>query len=230
MLVNCKNIKTMNMMTINGLGHGSRKCIRIAVAVLVAVLSCHTAMAQKERGDMYILPRVGMNSSWLKGNDILTAAGENGEKVSSSAKIGLTAGCEVEYMFHKSFGLRSGLLYSVQGDKLKTGVDAVGDRKTTLGYLCVPLMATLYATDHLGISAGVQYSHLVHSKVTDGGGSDSADWLRKNDFSIPIGVSLEYGRVVADVRYQFGLIQTHDFFKTGKNRSVWVTLGYRISM
>lgn len=194
--------------------------------MVLAFATLVTASAQKEQGDVYLLPRVGMNSSWLKGNDMFVDSGDNEwTKCESSAKIGLTAGCEAEYMVRKALGVRAGLLYSVQGDKLKVCGD-MGDLKTTLGYVCVPLMATLYVSDMLGISAGVQYSRMVHSNANDAA-------FKKNDISIPIGMSVEYGGVVAELKYVFGLTDIENVAVGGngvKNRSLWLTLGYRVGL
>lgn len=203
----------------------------LAAGLLLMCISINTAKAQKEQGRVYLLPQVGINSSWLNGNEVMQSMEENARKSESKAKLGLTAGIEAEYMVHHSVGIRAGMLYSIQGDKLDLPEES--DLTTSLGYLCVPLIATLYVTDHVGLQAGVQYSRLLHSKVKDP--YDNNEYygeFHKNDFSIPIGISVEYANIVANVRYIFGLKDTNCSEwakdKSIKNRSVWVTLGYRI--
>lgn len=196
--------------------------------VLLALVCCTQVRAQKERGDIYLLPQVGLNSSYISGNKMLVNGSEVMEKkVESSARMGFTAGCEAEYMVGRGAGVRLGLFYSEQGDKLKPEEKGLDDVNSRLRYLCVPLTLSLYANDYIGVSVGLQYSRLLSAD----GGVDVTEG--KNDLSIPVGIQGEYRNVLLSARYVFGLtdINKSELVNASyHNRSLWVTVGYRIRL
>lgn len=206
-----------------------------AVAVAAALCSCHTAMAQKEKGNIYLLPRVGMNLSCFDGNEQLVGLDNSDYRtVKSKPKVGFVAGCEAEYMLRNNVGLRGGMLYSVMGDRLETGADAVGDLKTSLDYISVPVMVTLYLTDWLSMSGGVQYSRMIHSDISDERGGEYSDWwLRKNDFALPVSFAAEYRGFVFEGRVIYSMnniSRLDDMSDNVKNIAYQFTLGYRIKL
>lgn len=202
---------------------------RLLAAALIAGLTAAGACAQKQRGDIFIMPQAGINVSRLSGYDVLTGATENAPAMESSGKAGLTAGLEAEYMAARNVGVRLGLLYSEQGDRVKNipGMDV----KTRLRYLCIPLTAHYYITDWLGVHAGVQYSRLTDDNCTAGDDIGVPPALYSDDdWGIPIGASVEYSNVVLNLSYVVGLTKTCSALGDTQNRSLQLTLGYRIRL
>ena len=86
-----------------------KKMMMIA-AMMVATLS---ANAQNEVGQWTLMPKIGINISSVTGD---TNAGYD-----KKAKVGLVAGAEFEVGLTEKFGLDFGLLYSMEGCKVKGG-------------------------------------------------------------------------------------------------------------
>lgn len=200
-------------------------------AVLAAIMAAAAgnAAAQKEKGDIYIIPQAGINVSHVTGYDVYVSHGAHADKMSSSGKTGFLAGCEAEYMLAAPLGVRLGAFYSVQGDKIENLEE--GGVKTSLKYLCVPLTASVYLNGHIGLSAGIQYARLLGNSA-EGAGAEVIGQTEygKNDISIPVGASLEYRDMTLSLKYLFGLTKVNGSLGDTRNRSLWVTLGYRISM
>ena len=147
----------------------------------------------------------------------------------SSSKAGLTAGLEAEYMVTGRLGARLGLVYSEQGDRVKNVPEA--DIKTRLKYLSIPLTAHYYVTDWLGVHAGVQYSRLIDDNCMSGADIGvTPDLYSAEDWSIPVGASVEYCNVVLSASYVFGLSKVCPPLGSTRNRSLWITLGYRVRL
>ena len=56
---------------------------------------------------------------------------------------------------------------------------------------------------------------------------DMTDNMKRIDVSIPLGISYEYGNVLLDARYNFGLLKINkDEYSTYKNKVFSFTVGY----
>lgn len=139
----------------------------------------------------------------------------------SKMKIGLVAGANLEYPVNDAFSVSGGLLYSMQGCKIKDVDDAI-----KMDYLNIPILAQYQVAEGFKIKAGVQPGILMSAKWGD---ADFKDDCKSLDISIPLGVSYEISDFVIDARYNFGLTKTN---KNGddsvKNSVIMLTLGYKI--
>ena len=206
----------------------SKAAAGVLAAGLMAV-AAQEAAAQKQRGDIFLLPQAGVNVSRLSGYDVLIGNTKQAATMESSSKAGLTAGLEAEYMVTGRLGARLGLLYSEQGDRVKNVPEA--DIKTRLKYLSIPLTAHFYVTDWLGVHAGVQYSRLIDDNCMSGADIGvTPDLYSAEDWSIPVGASVEYCNVVLSASYVFGLSKVCPPLGSTRNRSLWITLGYRVKL
>ena len=58
----------------------------------------------------------------------------------------------------------------------------------------------------------------------------ATDNYKRNDFSIPVGISYEYMNVCLDTRYNIGVTKIADFDDAGCNSVFQLTLGYKFSL
>ena len=211
------------------------KKIFMMAVMAVAALS---ANAQQEAGTFSIQPKAGLNVTTLTGD---------GWK----AKAGFTAGVEGMYQATEKFGVSLGVMYSMQGAKVKDDavefandiLDAfdvdykITDKvKYNYGYINIPILANYYVVKGLAIKAGIQPGFLVSAKCKIGDASGNIkDGCKKFDFAIPVGVSYEIANVVIDARYNIGLTKTLKDFEDikvekCKNSVFQFTVGYKFGL
>ena len=203
---------------------------------VVAMMSL-SVFAQHEVGSIALKPMVG-----------LTLANYSGCELSTDMKAGLAVGMEAEYQATPFFSITAGMLYAMQGAKLK--VSAFGINAGTVSakndYVNIPLLANVYVMKGLALKAGVQLGLNVNSKIdaktslTDGSYNlaDVKDQTESMMFSIPLGVSYEYEDFVIDARYNIGLtdvykkdnVITNFALKGTKNSVIQLTLGYKFDL
>ncbi|WP_297830584.1 porin family protein [uncultured Rikenella sp.] len=174
-----------------------------AAAAMIASVS--TASAQKT---FTWGPKAGMTVSNMSHTDM-------------NAKVGFTAGIFTEYRVDW-FGLSGEVLYSRQGVTNKETIDGT-KIKTRLksDYLNVPVLANFYVTQNLALKTGVQAGFcLGASSITKIDGTKTKDGV-KNAFhtaevAIPVGISYDFGPIVLDARYNFGVSHA---LKAGNSRN-----------
>ena len=148
------------------------------LAVMIACGIYTNADAQKrDAGEWSIIPKLGVNISKLKGDKLWL---EDGSKaINSSYKLGYEGGLDVEYMITERIGLTAGVMYAMQGGKLKdfhieekkAGTDNIyeftkcEDMRVNLGFLNVPLKCNVYLTDNFALKAGVQLGFMLSAKL-----------------------------------------------------------------
>ena len=196
------------------------KKIMMIAAMMVAVLS---ANAQNEVGQVTLQPKVGINIANMTGDTW----------VDKKAKVGLVAGVEAEYGITENFGLDSGLLYSMEGCKLKTsGMDK--SLSVNLDYINIPILAQFYAAKGFAIKAGIQPAFNVRHKASYDGESanlkDAGIETKSFNFSIPVGLSYEYQSFVLDARYNIGVTKLFKDADQGRNSTFSITLGYKFAL
>lgn len=181
--------------------------------MMIAALMLATLGANAQ--EMFIKPMVGGTLSTFTGD-------VEGYKM----KVGLVAGAEFGYNISEQFGISAGLLYTMQGGKVK---DAENEN---VDYLNIPILANYYIIPGLAIKAGVQPGFLVSAKYD---GVDIKDLYQKFDIAIPIGLSYEFDNFVIDARYNLGVgnIIDKDLSKWAgdakvHNSVIMLTLGYKI--
>ena len=191
------------------------------------VLSSAYALAQNPVGSWNIQPRVGMNIANLSGAD------------GTDARIGVAMGAELEYQVSDKLSLSGAAMYSMQGCKVSgtagdfEGESYSGDMTFKLDYINVPLMANLYVAKGLALKAGIQPGFNVNCKLKakSGGVSAEADGNAKSvDFSIPVGLSYDFGGLVLDARYNWGLTKVDPDGSDLKNSVFQITLGYKLPL
>ena len=189
-------------------------------ALMVATLS---ASAQNEVGQVTLQPKVGINIANMTGDTW----------VDKKAKVGLVAGVEAEYGITENFGLDFGLLYSMEGCKLKTsGMDK--SLSVNLDYINIPILAQFYAAKGFAIKAGIQPAFNVRHKASYDGESanlkDAGIETKSFNFSIPVGLSYEYQSFVLDARYNIGVTKLFKDADQGRNSTFSITLGYKFAL
>ena len=196
------------------------KKIMMIAAMMVAVLS---ANAQNEVGQVTLQPKVGINIANMTGDTWVDKKG----------KVGLVAGVEAEYGITENFGLDFGLLYSMEGCKLKTsGMDK--SLSVNLDYINIPILAQFYAAKGFAIKAGIQPAFNVRHKASYDGESanlkDAGIETKSFNFSIPVGLSYEYQSFVLDARYNIGVTKLFKDADQGRNSTFSITLGYKFAL
>lgn len=193
-----------------------KKLFMIA-AMMVATLS----VSAQQAGQMFIKPMVGG-----------TLATHVGDVDDTKFKIGLVGGAEFGYNINETFGITAGLLYSMQGTKVKNIDDA-----WNMDYINIPVLANVYIAPGLALKAGPQIGFLTRAKVDD---IDFKKVCNTVDFSIPIGASYEFSDFVIDFRYNIGVTNVFKNKKTladdfeiesdqkARNSVMMLTLGYKI--
>lgn len=184
------------------------------------VLSSVGAFAQYSAGDFTIQPKVGLNCASLTEDD-------------ADYKAGFVGGVEAEYHISPLVGISGGLLYSMQGAKLKDTDDA----KLNMDYLNIPILANIYVANGLALKAGIQPAFNLSNKVKAAGVSIDYDKYAPNgaeiktfDFSIPVGISYEYMNFCLDARYNIGVTKVVDIDGAGRNSVFQITLGYKFKL
>ena len=191
------------------------------VMMAVAAMMSLSVFAQHEVGSIALKPMVGLT---------------------------LAVGMEAEYQATPFFSISAGMLYAMQGAKLKVsgwGVN-VGTVSAKADYLNIPVLANVYVTKGLALKAGVQLGLNVASDIdvktsfTDGSYNlaDVKDYTESMAFSIPVGISYEYEDFVIDARYNIGLtdvykkdnVITNLALKGTKNSVIQLTLGYKFDL
>lgn len=198
---------------------------------MVALISSGmNASAQTATGTITIQPKAGINIGTLT------------DESSSKARIGIAAGVEVSYQLASKFGLSTGVMYSQQGTKL--AFDKLGWNHESgsykLDYINVPVMANFYITKELVLKAGLQYGYNINKKIDIKGITADIDEItdtesgksistRKNDLSIPMGVSYEKHGIVLDARYHLGITKIWKRFDD-RNSVFQLTVGYKFKL
>ena len=192
-------------------------------ALMVATLS---ANAQNEVGQVTLKPTVGMNISTITGDG------------DYKSKVGLVAGVEAEYGIAEKFGLQFGVLYSMEGAKVKNVVVAPGTGASAfladkvnfnLDYINIPILAQFYPAKGFAVKAGIQPAFNVRHKYS-GDYSATIEGVKSFNFSIPVGLSYEYESFVLDARYNIGVTKLYKDADQGRNSTISITLGYKFAL
>ncbi len=185
--------------------------------MMIAALSVN---AQNEVGQFSVMPKAGINISSLTKDE------------GAKSKVGFVGGLEFAYGAAENFEVTAGVLYSMQGAKVKDT-----NTKINMDYVNIPILAQYYIVKGLAVKAGVQVGFNTKAKVKgDGFDLDVKDFYalagidtdkKTVDFSIPVGLSYEYANVVLDARYNIGLTKSFKNFDGDKNSVFQITLGYK---
>ena len=186
---------------------------RIVLTLVVVGLSA-MSFARQEPGTVALYPRLGVNLSKLTGDIIIDEA--TGLSSNPKYKFGCVLGLEAQYQFSPTFGIISGLLYSLEGSKysdttMETETErwVVKDMSSDLHYLKLPLLLSMYiGRSSFQLKAGVQFGWLVKGKTSnsneyynndgdgwifDDGECGFGDAICKCGFLIYFGSMVQYG-------------------------------------
>lgn len=175
-----------------------KKIITLFVASLVLVTFSANAQG------FHIIPKVGMNLSSLS-------------NVDGKSIVGLNAGVSFEILFTEKFGIEPGVLFSMQGTKVK-------DVRTKLNYINIPVYAKYYVLGGLNVFAGPQVGFNVSAKQ---GGKSVKDMVKNADFGLGLGVGYQFGfGLMVAANYNFGFVDIQKSTKT-KNGVFQLNAGWR---
>lgn len=186
----------------------------------ILMMATTSVFAQREPGSLTFQPRVGL------------IAADFNNTGDTEARVGVFAGGDFEYYVNSVVGLSAGVFYAQQGAELK-------DYNVTwkLDYLNIPIMANIYIFKGLALKAGLQPGFKVSSTLegTWKGGSASInieDTVNDFDVAVPLGISVDLGRLVLDARYTIGLKQIFkdDMDLDSKNITFQLGIGYKFSL
>lgn len=190
-----------------------RKIITLAVIAMVAT----TSFAQISWN-----AKVGMNiSSYMDNNMDL------------GAKVGYRIGGGMEYSLTEIFSIQPSLFLSSKGAKnsdLRLTVNQV--------YLELPVMAAarFAVADNINavISLGPYLAYGVggNTKVKESGVTESVGTFKLFDYNrfdagVGVGVAFEFGKIIASVDGQVGLIKLNDDITDAKNLNFSIGVGYK---
>lgn len=196
-----------------------KKLFLMVVAAMMATVSVNA----QEEGKILVKPMVGGVLSTLVGD-------VDGAKM----KVGIVAGAEGGYFFKDNIAVTVGVLYTMQGCK---GDSDLGDVKYNYEYLNLPLLGNYYLPFdmpvRIALKAGGQIGILTKAKQKIGSSEfDFKDHSQKIDFSVPMGIGVEFNNFVVDLRYNLGVtnIFKDDIFDSTKVRNsvFMMTVGYQI--
>lgn len=243
--------------------------------LMTAVLSAAVTGvgAQSAKGTFSVQPFVGGTVSTVANMVKYNLDREqNGTKLDEFVNAGVIFGVEFAYQLYDVVSIAAGLNWSQQGmawerydwsgrlqGDLQT--EALGNvsvknlrvrNKVELGYVNLPLTASVYLYKGLAIKAGVQLGILTNaaemSRFRGDGIAERRDMdfnmefsrsiyedCRKIDFSIPIGISYEFKvPIVIDARYNIGVTRVNkeqiDGEKDWKNGVFRLTVGYKFKL
>ena len=127
--------------------------MRKALFALFLLAAGMPASAQDGKGQVILTPMAGVNVSWMAPNQPYKE---------TSAKVGVVAGVEAEYMVSDRLGVSLGALYSQLGRKKEGWLHKSLTEK--IDYLNIPLMVNYHVWKGLTLKAGIQPSLRLNSK------------------------------------------------------------------
>ena len=193
------------------------------IVLVVAAIMTTMSMNAQEKGEFNYKVRMGAAMSTLTNND------------DAKMEPNFNFAVGVDYMLTNKFALGLEVQTNYLGAKSKEA-----DKRLTLWYTSVPLLAKYYVTPWLAVQAGPQVSFL--RRVTLDGdktvnGVKLKDNMKKVELSVPLGLSFEPkignngDALLVDLRYQLGVtpvnkkIDSDD--KSRYNSAIILTVGYR---
>lgn len=144
-------------------------------------------------------------------------------------KTSFYMGVMAEYRFSDFLGISPELVYSRQGVMTKNNGETGYGR---INYLNLPVMAKLYLTDDLSLDAGPQLGLRLNGKdVYKVDGSKQKDDVTSQyktvDVNFAMGLTYNFGKIFAQVRYNLGLTDTSTSGSVKhKNNVIQIGAGY----
>lgn len=181
------------------------------------------------------------NSSWDAGS------------LDKKARVGFQVGVTADYAITDEWYLQSGLSFTTKGAKVEgesnIGGDVITRGKLTVNqmYLQLPVYAAykieVMPGTRIVFNAGPYVAYGVGGKtklsgsipIINGGANIEDDIntfggegiLNRFDFGLGAGVGVEFGHIVANIRYELGLVNIGQDNLDYKNRNAALTVGYK---
>ncbi len=148
-------------------------------------------------------------------------------------KTGIHAGAFLLVKASK-IGIQPEIIFSKQGFKRP---DPLGDFKTEIDYINIPIILKLYTVAGINLQIGPQFGFVSSAKseipaVGSITTTDIKDSVKGTDLSLALGVGwdLPFGLTI-DGRYNLGLSKVNDgpsFSSDVKNQVIQISLGYKL--
>ena len=229
---------------------------QIAFLLMTLSLSAMAATAQNEAGQFSLKPMVGINVAELRNVGYVQYGPKAGFTGGVESEYGITS--KIGISLGAIYSLQGGKYHTDVENSITTiiGTYKISEEltrsKVTVDNINVPLLANFYVWRRLALKAGIQLGILVNDKMTYRydlvpsyemndpyyiPGQDRGTHIRSKltgfgksiDFGIPIGLSYDFHNLTLDARYYFGLTKI-DSPNFGKNRCLYINLGYRIPL
>lgn len=250
--------------------------IRKSIVTAVLLMTVVSALAQSAKGTFTVQPQVGATVATIANMEKYRLNGSS-QPLDVFVNAGLFFGVEFAYQLYDVVNIAVGINWSQQGvawetydlynnatyvpydgiasQLFSTDVDVKNLRvrdKVELGYLNLPVVASVYLYKGLAVKAGVQLGYLTNATERTRFMGDGLDFgrdmnfdvdlsrsvyedCRKFDISVPIGISYELKvPVVIDARYNIGLTKVNkesiEGEKDWKNGVFRITVGYKFKL
>ena len=225
-----------------------RRMNLLALLLLVAMVG--RAQGDNEAaGRWSVTPHVGANL-WMAKYVVKDLPVETGDKA-----LGLTAGAELGCELAPKVNMSLGADYVLQRFSMPSSSSA-NDRKesytVSTGRLCFPLLVGVRIWPWLSLRTGIQMGLNLHTNKAEVDlplNSPSGKRTVKYHFDavhwyLPVSLSYEYRRWVADLRYYYSLKKNHwsydenyvsywgvkEFWTDDHDHMLQLTLGYRLNL
>lgn len=178
--------------------------------------------------DIFVIPKVGASGSYM------TQSG-------GEFKTGFTGGVTMQVYFTPQLAFDVELAYMQAGTNdayiKQLTTENAGPYDYRLSYINTSYFLRYYPTRSLSLYTGVTGGRLIHAKSKYGGQSvDIKDELKGAMITVPVGVSMELGKVMLDARWSYQINKLPDSQKAkvilGNSvlNMVQLTIGYKIQI
>lgn len=169
--------------------------------------------SEKSNDPVTVGIRAGMNSSSI-GGDYSSLY---------KSKIGFHAGLAVDVPILESFGINTGVFYSMKGAKAKGT-----DESVTTGYVEIPVLASyryhFNEKVRLDIDLGPYFAYGVHG--SDDIFDSDLGWMKRFDAGLAFGAGVTIKKFYAGLHYEAGLANVSDVDGvSAKNNNLMLTVG-----
>ena len=200
--------------------------MRLIVPIVLGTFAAATAQAQPAPPipdkPFYFGPRVGFNTSWLGGDDIV--------KRNFEERIAAYIGGFAMFEFGRFLALDTGLAYSQKGNAFLDGT-------LKLEYVQLEVLGIVHAIVGQNVKVrgiyGATFAYAVRARLSSGDADNSIkDRTERKDIGLVLGVGLESntsrGKVIVDGRYENGMrrIDGEGSRDQIRNRLFTLTVGF----
>ena len=205
----------------------------LKIRIILFILLVFFANSSYAQNNITISPKAGINFSTLKGMDFIS---EEYAITRNKTKLFPYFGAEAEFRNYNN-SLAIGVSFSKMGcrfyDEYICDVDLIQD------YIETSFLYKRYFGEHFSIYSGINLTNILRSKQS---GYQYINW-EKNDynrnlinetnrlnFSIPIGISIEYYSFFLGIQYSLGLSNTlkKEIYYKSKPSSLIFVIGKKI--